>query len=147
RAEDAGNRPRPRRAARGGGGERRRDRLPDRRGAARGIARAAGRRTPAGRARRAWPRGVARALVGGAAHRGLLRRDRGSARKARMSETTEELPPGVDTGWRGLVASFGALAAGEGAARALGFVAVALLARRLGVTAFGLVTLGVSLVG
>jgi len=63
-----------------------------------------------------------------------------------LSEPSEELPPGVDAGWRGLVASFGALAAGEGAARALGFVAVALLARRLGVGAFGLVTLGVSLV-
>lgn len=48
--------------------------------------------------------------------------------------------------WRALVRSFGALAAGEGAARLLSFVALIFLARRLGPDGFGLVTLGTTLV-
>lgn len=57
-------------------------------------------------------------------------------------------PPGDARGsWRRMMRSFLALAMGEGGARALGFVAVILLARHLGPGGFGLITLGVSLVG
>jgi O-antigen/teichoic acid export membrane protein len=68
---------------------------------------------------------------------------------------TGELPdlpegtPLVDArgGWRRLLRGFLELATGEGAARALGFVAVIVLSRHLGPGGFGLITLGVSLVG
>jgi O-antigen/teichoic acid export membrane protein len=48
--------------------------------------------------------------------------------------------------WRRLLKSFSALAAGEGAARLIGFIAVVLLARRLNPVAFGLVVVGTTLV-
>jgi O-antigen/teichoic acid export membrane protein len=54
----------------------------------------------------------------------------------------EELP-----GWRVLVRSFSTLAAGEVLARLAGLAAVLLLARRLGPAGFGVVTLGLTLVG
>lgn len=65
-----------------------------------------------------------------------------------MSEQADEdFPAGAVAGRRGVLRNFGTLALGEGAARLLGFVAVALLARRLGPGGFGLITLGISLVG
>lgn len=55
---------------------------------------------------------------------------------------------GVDAqrGWRIVARRFAALMAGEGAARAVGFVLVLVLARRLGPDGFGVVTLGLTLV-
>ena len=65
-----------------------------------------------------------------------------------MSEQAdEEFAAGPGAGRRGVLRNFGRLAAGEAAARLPGFVAVALLARRLGPGAFGLITLGIALVG
>lgn len=49
-------------------------------------------------------------------------------------------------GWRMVARRFAALFAGEGVARAVGFVLVLLLARRLGPEGFGPVTLGLTLV-
>jgi O-antigen/teichoic acid export membrane protein len=49
-------------------------------------------------------------------------------------------------GWRMVARRFTALFAGEGAARAVGFVLVLVLARRLGPDGFGVVTLGLTLV-
>jgi O-antigen/teichoic acid export membrane protein len=54
----------------------------------------------------------------------------------------EELP-----GWRILVRSFSTLAVGEALARLAGLAAVVLLARRLGPAGFGVITLGLTLVG
>jgi len=48
--------------------------------------------------------------------------------------------------WRQLVRSFATLAAGETAARLIGFIAVALMARRLGPGGFGIAVVGVTLV-
>jgi O-antigen/teichoic acid export membrane protein len=67
-----------------------------------------------------------------------------------VTETPTEQPEVVAAGtrgWRRMLKSFATLLVGEGAARLLGFVAVAILARRLGPGGFGLVTLGLSLVG
>ena len=57
-------------------------------------------------------------------------------------------PPPVEplASWRALMRSFGMLVLGEGFARAFGFVAVILMARRLDPDGFGLVTLGATLV-
>jgi len=49
-------------------------------------------------------------------------------------------------GWRMVLRRFSALLAGEMGARVLGFVIVLLLAKRLGPTAFGIVTVGLTLV-
>ena len=49
-------------------------------------------------------------------------------------------------GWRMIGRRFAALFAGEGVARAVGFVLVLVLARRLGPDGFGVVTLGLTLV-
>ncbi len=49
-------------------------------------------------------------------------------------------------GWRMVARRFSALFAGEGAARAVGFVLVLVLARRLGPDGFGVLTLGLTLV-
>lgn len=49
-------------------------------------------------------------------------------------------------GWRMIARRFSALFAGEGVARAVGFVLVLVLARRLGPDGFGVVTLGLTLV-
>lgn len=48
--------------------------------------------------------------------------------------------------WRELLGSFATLAAGESAARLIGFVAVVLMARRLGPGGFGVAVLGMTLV-
>ena len=55
---------------------------------------------------------------------------------------------GIDAarGWRMLARRSAALFAGEGAARVVGFVIVLVLARRLGPSGFGVVTLGLTLV-
>ena len=49
-------------------------------------------------------------------------------------------------GWKMIGRRFAALFAGEGVARAVGFVLVLVLARRLGPDGFGVVTLGLTLV-
>jgi O-antigen/teichoic acid export membrane protein len=49
-------------------------------------------------------------------------------------------------GWRMVARRFAALFAGEGVARAVGFVLVLVLARRLGPDGFGVITLGLTLV-
>ena len=49
-------------------------------------------------------------------------------------------------GWKMIARRFAALFAGEGVARAVGFVLVLVLARRLGPDGFGVVTLGLTLV-
>lgn len=49
-------------------------------------------------------------------------------------------------GWRMIVRRFAALSVGEGATLVLGFVVMLLLARRLGPSGFGVVTLGLTLV-
>jgi O-antigen/teichoic acid export membrane protein len=64
------------------------------------------------------------------------------------SETEAATPPLEEIrGWRVLVRSFSTLAAGELVARLAGLAAVLLLARRLGPAGFGIVTLGLTLVG
>jgi O-antigen/teichoic acid export membrane protein len=64
-----------------------------------------------------------------------------------VSEAEAQAPALEPSGsWPGLVRSFGALAIGEGIARVLSFVALIVLARRLGPNGFGLVTLGTTLV-
>jgi O-antigen/teichoic acid export membrane protein len=60
---------------------------------------------------------------------------------------TEQYVVDASRGWRMLLRRSAALIVGEGAARMLGFVAFLLLARRLGPGGFGIVTLGVTLVG
>ena len=64
------------------------------------------------------------------------------------TETEAATPPLEEIrGWRVLVRSFSTLAAGEIVARLAGLAAVLLLARRLGPAGFGVVTLGLTLVG
>lgn len=64
------------------------------------------------------------------------------------SETEAATPPLEEVGgWRVLVRSFSTLAAGEAIARVAGLAAVLLLARRLGPAGFGVVTLGLTLIG
>jgi len=60
-----------------------------------------------------------------------------------MSWTTR----GRQTSWGRVVRQFVALAGGEGIARLFGLVATLILARRLEPSGFGLVTLGITLVG
>jgi PST family polysaccharide transporter len=60
-----------------------------------------------------------------------------------MSWTTR----GRQTSWGRVIRSFVALASGEGVARMFGLVATLILARRLHPDGFGLVTLGITLVG
>jgi polysaccharide transporter, PST family len=60
---------------------------------------------------------------------------------------TEQYVVDASRGWRMILRRSAALLVGEGAARMLGFVAFLLLARRLGPGGFGIVTLGVTLVG
>jgi O-antigen/teichoic acid export membrane protein len=62
-------------------------------------------------------------------------------------EHTDVQQVGAAYAWRMVLRRFAALVAGEGAARLVGFVVVLLLARRLGPTGFGIVTLGLTLVG
>ena len=59
---------------------------------------------------------------------------------------TDALQVDAQRGWRMLLRRTAALLAGETAARAIGFVVVVLLARRLGPSGFGVVTLGLTLV-
>ncbi len=59
---------------------------------------------------------------------------------------TENISIDARRGWRLIVRRFGALFAGEGAARLVGFFIVLVLARRLGPDGFGVVTLGLTLV-
>ena len=64
------------------------------------------------------------------------------------TETQAATPPLEEVGsWRVLVRSFSTLAAGEVLARVAGLAAVLLLARRLGPAGFGLITLGLTLIG
>jgi O-antigen/teichoic acid export membrane protein len=64
-----------------------------------------------------------------------------------VSEAEAQAPALEPSGsWAGLIRNFGALAVGEGLARLLSFVALIVLARRLGPSGFGLVTLGATLV-
>lgn len=64
------------------------------------------------------------------------------------TETEASTPPLEEVrGWRVLVRSFSTLAAGEAAARLVGLAAVLLLARRLGPAGFGVITLGLTMVG
>ena len=58
----------------------------------------------------------------------------------RLQERSGESP------WQALVRSFGTLAAGESAARLLGFAALLIMARRLGPAGFGVAVLGTTLV-
>jgi len=62
---------------------------------------------------------------------------------------TEPLPIEVEAAaaWRGLVKNFGTLLLGEGAAAFFGLVTFLLLARNLGPAGFGLVSVGIALVG
>jgi O-antigen/teichoic acid export membrane protein len=53
----------------------------------------------------------------------------------------------ANSAWRRVLRRFLALAVGEGGARAVSFIAVVVLARRLGPGGFGLVTLGLSIAG
>jgi len=66
-----------------------------------------------------------------------------------VSTETEAATPPLEevAGWRVLLRSFSTLAAGETIARLVGLAAVLLLARRLGPAGFGIVTLGLTLVG
>jgi O-antigen/teichoic acid export membrane protein len=66
-----------------------------------------------------------------------------------VSTETEAATPPLEevAGWRVLVRSFSTLAAGEAFARVAGLAAVLLLARRLGPAGFGVVTLGLTLIG
>ncbi len=59
---------------------------------------------------------------------------------------TDTLQIDAQRGWRMLLRRTAALLAGETAARAIGFVVVIVLARRLGPSGFGVVTLGLTLV-
>lgn len=59
---------------------------------------------------------------------------------------TDALQIDAQRGWRMLLRRTAALLAGETAARAVGFLVVVLLARRLGPSGFGVVTLGLTLV-
>jgi stage V sporulation protein B len=52
----------------------------------------------------------------------------------------------LESPWRALLRSFATLAAGESAARLLGFAAVVVMARRLGPTGFGVAVVGTTLV-
>jgi O-antigen/teichoic acid export membrane protein len=64
------------------------------------------------------------------------------------TETQAATPPLEEVGsWRVLVRSFSTLAVGEALARVAGLAAVLLLARRLGPAGFGLITLGLTLIG
>lgn len=64
------------------------------------------------------------------------------------TETEAATPPLEEIGsWRVLVRSFSTLAVGEVVARLAGLAAVLLLARRLGPVGFGIVTLGLTLIG
>src|SRR5436309_14712319 len=66
-----------------------------------------------------------------------------------VSTETEAATPPLEevAGWRVLLRSFSTLAAGETIARLVGLATVLLLARRLGAAGFGIVTLGLTLVG
>lgn len=59
---------------------------------------------------------------------------------------TDTVQVDAQRGWRMLLRRTAALLAGETAARAIGFAVVVLLARRLGPSGFGVVTLGLTLV-
>lgn len=59
---------------------------------------------------------------------------------------TETVPIDAQRGWRMVLRRSAALLAGETAARGVGFVVVLLLARRLGPSGFGVVTLGLTLI-
>jgi O-antigen/teichoic acid export membrane protein len=64
------------------------------------------------------------------------------------TETEAATPPLEEVrGWRILIRSFSTLAAGEVVARLAGLAAILLLARRLGPAGFGVITLGLTLVG
>jgi O-antigen/teichoic acid export membrane protein len=64
------------------------------------------------------------------------------------TETEAATPPLEEVrSWRILVRSFSTLTAGEAVARLAGLAAVVLLARRLGPAGFGIITLGLTLVG
>jgi O-antigen/teichoic acid export membrane protein len=60
---------------------------------------------------------------------------------------TEPYRVDASRGWRMLLRRSAALIVGEGMARVIGFVAFLLLARRLGPGGFGIITLGLTLVG
>src|SRR6188474_1636763 len=66
--------------------------------------------------------------------------------RRRSLRVTDTVQVDAQRGWRMLLRRTAALLAGETAARAIGFAVVVLLARRLGPSGFGVVTLGLTLV-
>lgn len=64
-----------------------------------------------------------------------------------MTDTAAAAHAHAHAGWSRLLRSFFALAGGEGAARLIGLVSTLILARELGPAGFGLITLGITLVG